>query len=602
MTPPSEAHFGILPIVFELILTVIAVLLPLGWPTFGSSLFCRVERVFVPMARKRGWAVALVGFSALLLRLAILPVCPIPLPIVPDDFSFLLSGDTFALGRLTNPTPAMWTHFESLHISMQPTYMSMYFPAQGLILAAGKVLLGNAWYGQLIATVLMCAAICWMLQAWLPATWAFLGGILAVVHLGLFSYWINTYHGASIAGLGGALVLGALPRLKKTGQLRYGILLAAGISILALSRPYEGVLLCLPVGVALAGWMFIGKDRPKARVVLRCTALPLTLIVAALAWLGYYDYRAFGSAVTLPYTVNRAAYAMAPYFVWQAQRPEPNYRHAVMRNYYYETEVKISSKARSFPIYLAQKAITVVIAIQFFAGIALLLPLIMVRRVFMDRRIRFLVLCVLILTAGMAIQIFLVPHYLAPFTAAFYAIGLQAMRHLRLWRPENKPIGLSLVRLSVTVCLLMAGLRLYAGPLHLELPEYPTANWNSVWYGPDHFGTELPRVHEQLEKLPGKQLAIVRYSSSHNPFNEWVYNEPDIDASKVIWAREMDAQENAQLMNYYKDRKVWLVEPDLQTASVSPYPKPEQAGSTPLGLTQSQMHSPRGAQAVGEEK
>ena len=48
----------------------------------------------------------------------------------------------------------------------------------------------------------------------------------------------------------------------------------------------------------------------------------------------------------------------------------------------------------------------------------------MVRRVLMDRRIRFLVLSMPVLMAGMAIEIFMIPHYLAPFTAAFYAIGL----------------------------------------------------------------------------------------------------------------------------------------------------------------------------------
>jgi hypothetical protein len=69
----------------------------------------------------------------------------------PDDFSFLLAADTFAHGRLANPTPAMWTHFESIHITMQPTYMSMYFPAQGLLLAAGKVLFGNPWFGILLS-------------------------------------------------------------------------------------------------------------------------------------------------------------------------------------------------------------------------------------------------------------------------------------------------------------------------------------------------------------------------------------------------------------------------------------------------------------------
>ena len=72
----------------------------------------------------------------------------------------------------------------------------------------------------------------------------------------------------------------------------------------------------------------------------------------------------------------------------------------------------------------------------------------MVRRVFLDRRLRFLIVCVLVLAAGMAIEIYLLPHYVAPLTAAFYAIGLQMMRHLRLWKPEGKPVGLTLVRLT----------------------------------------------------------------------------------------------------------------------------------------------------------
>src|SRR6202035_3207752 len=154
---------------------------------------------------------------------------------------------TFAHGRLTNPTPAMWTHFETMHVSMTPTYSSMFFPAQGLVLAAGKVLFGHPWYGMLCATALMCAAICWMLQGWLPPSWALLGGLLAVLRVGLFSYWINMYTGAgSVSALGGALVLGALPRLIKSASLRDGLLLAIGILVLANSRPYEGLLLCLP--------------------------------------------------------------------------------------------------------------------------------------------------------------------------------------------------------------------------------------------------------------------------------------------------------------------------------------------------------------------
>lgn len=572
MTSPSGQGFAVSPLLVEALLTFIALLALIGWPTLGSSFFLRIERALAPVARRRGLAVAVVGFTELLLRLAILPFCPIPNPIVPDDFSFLLAADTFAHGRLANQTPVMWTHFESIHISMQPTYMSMYFPAQGLVLAAGQVLLGNPWFGQLLINALMCAAICWMLQAWLPATWAFLGGMLAVIHLGLFSYWINTYHAASIAAFGGALVLGALPRLQKSGHTRYGILMAVGIGILALSRPYEGLLLCLPVCFALFRWILVGKRRPPRVVLLRRTALPLLLILGSVAWLGYYDYRAFGNPLTLPYTVNRAQYATAPYFVWQRPRPEPAYRHSVMQYYYRETELKMAEKKQTPGFFIVVKSLLALLVVQFFAGLALLLPLLMLRRALMDQRIRFLVLCTIVLTIGMAIQVFLLPHYVAPFAAAFYAIGLQCMRHLRFWRSGNRPVGRTLSRLLVSICVVMAGLRLFSGPLHLALPEYPVTAWDFLWYGPDHFGTERVRVQKLLSEMPGKQLAIVRYSSRHNPFNEWVYNSAGIESSKVIWAREMDDANNRELIDQYRDRKVWLVEPDSQPANISPYP------------------------------
>jgi hypothetical protein len=547
------------------------------WPKLGTSWCSRIEPVFARLAQRKTLSVIVVGLAAFFLRLAILPFCPIPLPFVPDDFSFLLAADTFAHGRLANPTPAMWTHLETIHISMQPTYMSMYFPAQGLLLAAGKVLLGNPWYGILITSALMCAALCWMLQAWLPANWALLGGAIAVVHLGLFSYWINTYHAAgSIGALGGALVLGSLPRLMKTARFRYGLLMAIGIVLVAGTRPYEGLLLCLPVAVVLGRWVLKGKNRPSAAVLMRRAAFPLLLMVGAAAWMGYYDYRAFGSPTTLPYSVNRATYAMAPYFVWQAPRPEPAYRHQAMRTFYHVGEFDYFKQIHSPSGFLPNTLGKVFLAFGFFAGFALFPSLLMVRRVFLDRRIRFLVLSVVLLAAGMSIQNFLLPHYLAPFTATFYAIGLQAMRHLRVWKPEGKPAGLAMVRLAVTLCFLMVGARLYAGPLHLALPEWPASNWNFSWYGPDHFGTERARIESELERLPGRQLVIVRYTSQHNPFDEWVYNAADVDGSKVVWAREMSAADNLELMNYYRDRKVWLAEPDAPPVTLTPYPMPGQ--------------------------
>jgi hypothetical protein len=554
-------------------LTLIAIAIPFALPGVGDAWFSRVERAFGRQAKSRGKAVAAVGLTALLLRLSILPFCPIPLPFIPDDFSFLLAANTFALGRLANPTPAMWIHFESLHITMRPTYMSMYFPAVGLVLAAGKVLFGNPWFGILIACALMCAAICWMLQAWLPPTWALLGGILAILRLALFSYWINTYSaGGAVAALGGALVLGALPRLTRTPGRRYGLLLSIGIVLLATTRPYEGLLLCLPVAASLGHWLCFGKNRPPLSELMRMSAWPLAILIAAGSWMAYYDERAFGSPTTLPYTVNRAAYAVAPYYVWQSPRPAPVYNHESLRSFYVQNELTEFNKIHKTSGFLPQTVVKVLRSFEFYAGLVLLPPLIMMRRIFLDRRIRFLVLCVLVLAAGMVIEIFLIPHYLAPFTAAFYAIGLQAMRHLRVWSPGGKPIGATIIRLEVAICLILACLRLFPGPLRLALPEWPASSWTDAWYGPDHFGTERARVESEMEQFPGQQLLLVRYSSRHNPLNEWVYNAPDIDTSKVVWAREMDAAHNLELMHYYPDRNVWLVEPDMLPATVLPYP------------------------------
>jgi hypothetical protein len=458
----------------------------------------------------------------------------------------------------------------------------MYFPAPGLVLAAGKALTGQPWFGLLTVTALMCAAICWMLQAWLPPGWALIGGAIAIMRIGLFSYWINTYNGGgSVAALGGALVLGAFPRLMRTIRLRDAMLLAIGISILLLSRPFEGLLLCSPVALVLGRWLIFGKNRPTPALAIRRAALPLILIIGAGSWLGYYDYRAFGSPLTLPYTVARATYAVDPYFIWQPQRPVPEYRHQAMRYFYTHSELSDFDAIHTPAGFLVNVSSRLLVAVLFLAGTAFLVPSIMLRRALMDRRIRFLVICCTLMTAGLLIQLFLIPHYLAPYLPALYAIGLQAMRHLRVWAPGKRPVGATLVQLTMTLCIVMAGCRLFAGPLHLALDQWPPAKWLVQWYGPGYFGTKREQMKNLLERLPGKQLVIVRYSPQHNVFDEWVYNDANIDDSNVIWARDMSQADNAALVAFYKDRHPWILDADENPAKLTPFSLPEDAPSIP---------------------
>ena len=571
MTHSGEARFTLLSI--EAGLTVVAVALAFLVPNWASSLWDRVERAFRPIVQRKALVVAAAAAVMLIARLAILPWFPAPHPFINDDFSFLLAADTFAHGRLTNPTPAMWTHLESDQLTMQPTYMSQYFPGPGLMMAAGKVLFGHPWAGVLMVSVAMCAGVCWMIQGWLPAGWALLGAVVLILRFGLFSYWSNSYSGgAPPCVLGGALVLGALPRLLRRGMLRDFVLLGVGACLLLITRPYEGFLLCLPVVLTLGYRLLIKQEADLPRgMVLRRSLAPALMVVVVLGWLGFYNYRAFGKPTVLPYTVARATYAVAPYYIWQKQRPAPVYRHDIMRRFYTEQEIEGTAGMHTAKGFVRLNLNKVLVALFTFCGAALLPLLGMMGRVFRDKRIRLIAWYVPVWVAGLAIGVFLIPHYLAPFTAAIYVLGLQAMRHMRLWRPEGKPVGKAMASLLVMVLCVMTALRMVAQPLHIAPPEFPFGIWLNNWIGPSQFGAERASVEARLGALPGKHLVLVRYSATHYPADEWVYNGADVETTKTVWARDMDDASNKELFSHYADRDVWLVQPDVKDGVLEAY-------------------------------
>jgi hypothetical protein len=550
-------------------LTLILIAVAFCAPKLGSGLFVKLEKLFAHLAGRRVLSVLTVSFTACLLRVLILPVSPIPQPFIGDDFSFLLAADTFASGRLTNPTHPMWVHFEAFQLTQKPSYMSMYFPAQGMVMAAGKVLAGHPWWGIWASCGLMCAAICWMLQGWLPARWALFGGILAILRIGLFSGWIDTYTGGAVAALGGALVLGALPRVRRTFRARDLFWMAAGMAILANSRPYEGLLVCIPALIGV-GWWLVRNAHPPASVLVRRIAPALALLFVTVTFMGYYNYRVFGNVFTPPYKVDRDTYATAPHFLWQSPRPEPVYRHKVLRDFYTGIELKEFLQARSFTGFFEGAAKKIGLVLFFFVSFAMLAPLVMLPRALRDRRIRLLVVTGAVLAAGLGIETWFSPHYMAPFTAGVYAIILQCMRHLRTWRPSGQPSGLFLVRAIPVLCLALAGLRLGAQPLHLRLDGDA---WLSWYGGTKPMAAARARVLTELQSKPGPQLVIVRYSPDHivTCYNDWIANAANIDNSKVVWARDMDPPSNRELFRYFKNRKVWLVEPDFNPPKVSSY-------------------------------
>ena len=559
-------------ILVESILVVLSFLLAMVAPKLEDRRFAAIERAVTSFSRRQMLSVVIVGLLAIVARISVLGILPIPNPGIPDEFGHLLAGDTFAHGRLTNPTHPMWIHLENLSEIQQPSYASKYPPAQGVVLAIGQVSIGHPFWGVCLSTGLMCAAICWMLQAWMPPQWALLGGLLAIIRLGMFSYWANSYWGGAIAATGGALLLGALPRIKRSPSFWNGLTMSLGLALLANSRPYEGLVLACPVLIAVVIRLIRTEGIERKRIMSR-VVIPLAAC-GALAALGmmYYNWRVTGSPARMPYQVAQDTYYSTPLFLWQPLRPMPQYHHAAFRTDMETWEVPVYRGGRAHPVLMAEAR--VFFLVFFFYGPALVAPFLLLPYVLprdfrwkqLSSNSRLLVSVIVISVVAALLPLFFNPGYSAPLTAALYALSLKALSRIRDLEVKGRLTGIAFSRYLMMTCVLLVIVRCAAGPLHLQL--YGPRTWFSL----DFQLGERARLYDQLSRSGARNVVIVRNAENGMRGGmEWVFNDADIDNAKVIWARDMGPERNAELIRYFKNRKIWSVEPDVGAASLAPY-------------------------------
>jgi hypothetical protein len=136
-------------------------------------------------------------------------------------------------------------------------------------------------------------------------------------------------------------------------------------------------------------------------------------------------------------------------------------------------------------------------------------------------------------------------HYEAPVTGAVFALVALGLERIDAWRPRSIRVG------SVLAALVIAATAISVERKAERIIDMHTA------FGFDLSGPRRAEATRQLRATEGRDLVIVEYGPEHIPHHEYVYNAADIDSADIVWARDMGAEQNRALLEYFKDRRVW---------------------------------------------
>jgi hypothetical protein len=253
----------------------------------------------------------------------------------------------------------------------------------------------------------------------------------------------------------------------------------------------------------------------------------------------------------MPYAVYYQEYQSAPPWIIFSERKPPVYRHADLENVWGH-EVEAFREARSnFLVNLRGLR-----DVAFFYGSQLLLfPLTVAILLSTSYRFWTAAAIYLIVWCGLLITLIKFPHYIAGSVGLLPILTVFGFRLLRV-------IGKSYGSFLVLTLAILLGIQGKGSSEQGQVWQTRAANFMS------------PRIIGTAEAMRqgGRHLIVVRYSAQHVDNDEVVYNSADIDASQIVWARDMGEAKNRELINYYRaNRKIWLYQPDIDPAKLIPY-------------------------------
>jgi hypothetical protein len=545
-------------------------LLILAWlaPARAARPLAAIESALARLPTSGPAQLVIVGLFAVLLRAAFLPWLGPPVPLIPDEYSLLLQAQTFMEGRLANPTHPLWPHFQAMHVNQVPAYGSMYFPGRGLPLALGLLVAGHAWIGVWISFVLFAMSTVWTLRGWTSPKVALVGGLLVVLRLGAGSYWINSYWGGAFTAMGAMLVFGAMPRLLRHPSWAYGLALGLGALILMTTRPFEGGVFCAVLGVFFLPRLLKTGPAHLQRLATRAGVPLASCLAIGLVAMLQHNAATTGDPLRAAYDLNRHQYATTPAFLIQSPiSPQPPASEAPPyfdRVYELESEDYVASQESWIGLISFEWVKSSHLAF-FYIGLAMAIPFLV--GLWGSRRDMPVVGTLVVCFACHLLTSWNFPHYAAPLFPPLLLITVRGLMTLGRWSVNERPVGYVFSRGAFFV----AASPLALMTLHLTTgwPDGITNSWSRSCCAVRQ-SSERSEIVEALEQVPGKDLVVVDDSQSFPKYGDLVYNEPDIDASSVAFAHSLSAASNARLLDYFRDRRIWLLEFTPEGYSLEP--------------------------------
>jgi hypothetical protein len=399
-----------------------------------------------------------------------------------------------------------------------------------------------------------------------------------------------------VAACGAALLFGGMRRTWTLPRTIPSILTGLGLVLLGNTRPFEGLLVGIPVVVTLGYWLI-----RRHQIPLRAKLVSWVLPLGAVLFLGSLFMAVYNRAVTgdwsrFPHDVHTTQYLHQGNFLFSSTHPpERTQVERIARLYglYVYTPQHglglITKAAKNvytrFPATIAWAALGFGVpsgdARASYLTLALWI-LIFVAVLVADRWVWFCCLTILFVVLGQSLVWWWYPHYGAPLVPIVLAAVATTLRRITLlsksadWGRKFAP----------AMVVLLAGI--------FAVPWLPAINrWIDHRTGVNATGSQvsspssasdsspdvvlsLSDLLRRLEQTGRDHLVFVRYEGAVPLGRQWVRNRADLHSARVILAHDLGEKRNPALVATYPGRSVWLAKVSTEQTLLKPYTAHEQ--------------------------